>query len=69
MSVKEAFEVSAGWVFIELAKKIGKELGWKPKETFETGMAQTVRWYLDNSWWYQKILDGTYQMQRIGESK
>ncbi len=51
------------------ASKIDKELGWRPKETFETGMAKTVHWYLDSSWWYQKILDGTYRMERIGGSK
>lgn len=51
------------------ASKIYNELGWKPKETFETGMKKTIRWYLDNSWWYQKILDGSYRLERIGEIK
>lgn len=48
------------------ASKIEKELGWKPKESFETGMIKTIQWYLDNSWWYQKILDGSYRLERIG---
>jgi dTDP-glucose 4,6-dehydratase len=51
------------------ASKIYKDLGWKPKETFESGISKTIQWYLDNSWWYQKILDGTYKMQRIGDLK
>ncbi len=37
------------------ASKIKKELGWKPLETFETGIKKTVRWYLDNPSWYKKL--------------
>ena len=48
------------------ASKIDNELGWKPKETFETGLRKTVLWYLDNQNWWQPILDGTYQTQRLG---
>jgi len=48
------------------ARKIEAELGWLPSETFETGLRQTVHWYLDNqewcSSWYQKGFAG----QRIG---
>ena len=34
------------------ARKIERELGWRPRETFETGLRKTVRWYLDNpDWW------------------
>ena len=36
--------------------KIKKDLGWKPKETFETGLRKTVEWYLLNNEWYQNIL-------------
>lgn len=48
------------------ASKIAKELGWKPEETFETGLEKTVKWYLENKDWWQPILDGTYQCQRLG---
>lgn len=43
------------------ASKIYKELGWKPEETFETGLRKTVQWYLDNKEWWQAILDGSYR--------
>lgn len=43
------------------ASKIDRELGWKPKETFETGLRKTVEWYLNNKSWWQGILDGTYK--------
>lgn len=43
------------------AKKIDRELGWKPAETFETGMRRTVRWYLDNQPWVQNVTSGTYR--------
>ncbi|GGN37375.1 MULTISPECIES: dTDP-glucose 4,6-dehydratase [Marinomonas] len=48
------------------ASKIAKELGWKPEETFETGMRKTVQWYLDNQDWWQRVLSGDYQLHRIG---
>ncbi len=37
------------------ARKLERELGWKPAETFETGMAKTVRWYLDNQAWVAEV--------------
>jgi dTDP-glucose 4,6-dehydratase len=46
--------------------KIEQELGWRPTETFETGIEKTVRWYLDNQSWWQSILDRGYQAKRIG---
>jgi dTDP-glucose 4,6-dehydratase len=48
------------------ASKIKRELGWEPRETFETGIRKTVRWYLDNSDWWQPILDKKYAMERVG---
>lgn len=48
------------------ASKIGGELGWRPRESFETGMEATVRWYLDNRSWWQDIQAGTYQGERLG---
>jgi len=41
--------------------KIETELGWKPKYTFDTGIAETIQWYLDNTDWWQHILSGEYQ--------
>ena len=46
--------------------KIERELGWRPAETFETGLAKTVRWYLDAAAWWQSILDRGYKAERIG---
>ena len=43
------------------ATKITEELGWKPKYDFDTGIAQTIKWYLDNQDWWQSILSGDYQ--------
>jgi dTDP-glucose 4,6-dehydratase len=43
------------------ANKIEKELGWKPSETFETGIRKTVRWYLDNQQWVQDVTSGVYR--------
>ena len=48
------------------AAKIKKELGWQPRETFETGIRKTVLWYLENSRWTDSILDGTYRCERLG---
>ena len=49
------------------ASKIEQELGWVPEETFETGMRKTVQWYLDNKDWWQRVLDGSYCLERLGE--
>lgn len=46
--------------------KITTELGWKPRESFDSGLRKTVTWYLDNPEWWQPILDGTYRGQRLG---
>jgi dTDP-glucose 4,6-dehydratase len=43
------------------ARKIERELGWKPAQTFETGLRETVRWYLDNSAWLQEVTSGAYR--------
>lgn len=48
------------------ASKIERELGWRPQETFETGIEKTVSWYLENSWWWEPIRTGTYAGQRLG---
>lgn len=49
------------------ASKIECELGWKPEETFETGLRKTVAWYLNNREWWQRVLNGDYQLGRLGE--
>ncbi|NRP53625.1 MULTISPECIES: dTDP-glucose 4,6-dehydratase [unclassified Marinobacterium] len=51
------------------ASKIERELGWKPLETFETGLRKTVIWYLENRDWWLHVLDGDYRLDRIGEGK
>jgi dTDP-glucose 4,6-dehydratase len=43
------------------ATKIREELGWKPRETFETGLARTVAWYLDNAAWVAQVRSGEYR--------
>jgi len=48
------------------AGKIRRELGWRPLETFESGLERTVHWYLDNSAWWQRVLDGSYRLERVG---
>jgi len=49
------------------ACKIERELGWTPRETFTTGLEKTVRWYLENRRWWQRVLDGSYRLERRGE--
>lgn len=51
------------------ASKIERELGWKPKETFESGIRKTTIWYLDNEKWWSRVLDGSYQVARLGMVK
>jgi dTDP-glucose 4,6-dehydratase len=48
------------------AGRIERELGWRPAETFETGLAMTVRWYLENEGWWRRVLSGSYRLERIG---
>ena len=48
------------------AAKIGRELGWQPQETFESGIRKTVEWYLNHREWWQHVLDGSYRLERLG---
>ncbi|MBB6242657.1 dTDP-glucose 4,6-dehydratase [Rhodanobacter sp. MP1X3] len=48
------------------SSKLQNELGWQPSQTFETGIAQTVDWYLGNQSWSARVLDGSYRMERLG---
>ena len=41
--------------------KIEKELGWRPKETFETGLKKTIQWYIDNPKWIESVITGAYR--------
>ncbi len=51
------------------ASKIQNQLGWVPQESFETGLRKTVRWYLDNNNWTERVLSGAYQGERLGLEK
>ena len=49
------------------ADKIGRELGWRPQETFESGIRKTVQWYLAHRFtWCKHVQDGTYNRERLG---
>jgi len=48
------------------ASKLKDELGWRPAENFDTGIRKTVRWYLDNAWWWRPIREGKYSGERLG---
>ncbi|HZX76780.1 dTDP-glucose 4,6-dehydratase [Lysobacter sp.] len=50
------------------ASKLQSELGWSPSLTFEEGIAQTIDWYLANQPWVQRVLDGSYRLERIGQA-
>jgi len=48
------------------AAKVRRELGWAPRESFETGLRKTVRWYLDNPGWCARVRSGAYRGERLG---
>ena len=48
------------------ASKLKRELNWEPARTFEQGIAETVGWYLTNQAWVNRVLDGSYRLERIG---
>ena len=48
------------------AGKLQRELGWKPEETFATGIRKTVRWYLDHREWVERVTSGEYRGERLG---
>jgi dTDP-glucose 4,6-dehydratase len=48
------------------ATKIADELNWTPSETFESGIRNTVLWYLNNKTWWTRVLDGSYNRNRLG---
>jgi dTDP-glucose 4,6-dehydratase len=48
------------------ATKLETELGWRAKETFETGIEHTVRWFIDNPWWWEPLRTAGHGKARIG---
>jgi dTDP-glucose 4,6-dehydratase len=48
------------------AGKIQSELGWRPRHDFDEGLRQTVRWYLDNKGWWERVMSGAYRGERLG---
>ncbi len=48
------------------ASKIRNELGWRPRHSFETGLRQTVRWFLENRGWWERVMSGAYRGERLG---
>lgn len=51
------------------ATKLEIELGWKAEENFDTGLARTVDWYLENRWWWEPIRSGSYAGERLGKNE
>ena len=54
------------WRYAMDASKIGAELGWRPRESFDSGLRKTVAWYLDNRWWWEPIWSQRYRGDRLG---
>lgn len=50
------------------SSKLQRELGWSPTVTFEEGLARTIDWYLEHQPWVQRVLDGSYRLERIGRA-
>ncbi len=48
------------------AGKIRSELGWRPRHNFDDGLRETVRWYLDNRGWWERVMSGAYRGERLG---
>jgi dTDP-glucose 4,6-dehydratase len=55
------------WRYAIDCRKIERELGWQPKETFATGIRKTVGWYLENREWTRRIEEGSYRLERLGQ--
>src|SRR5688572_24548561 len=48
------------------SSKLERELGWRPRETFDSALRKTVRWYLENRQWWERVRSGTYRGERLG---
>ncbi len=51
------------------ASKLESELGWRAEETFDSGIAKTVNWYLENAWWWRPLREKIYSGERLGLMK
>lgn len=51
------------------ASKIKNDISWTPNETFESGISMTVQWYLENSYWWERVLSGDYKLNRVGNNE
>ncbi len=51
------------------SSKLQRELGWHPSQSFESGIEHTVDWYLEQQPWVQRVLDGSYRMERLGAAR
>lgn len=51
------------------ASKIKNQLGWKPENDFESGLRKTMRWYLDNTEWLERVTSGAYRGERLGTTE
>ena len=49
--------------------RIKRELGWEPEESFDSGLARTIDWYLGNAWWWEPIRSGRYAGERLGAGR
>jgi len=54
---------------MEIITKIANKLNWTPDETFATGIRKTVKWYLENTVWCNRVKDGSYHGERLGVIK
>jgi dTDP-glucose 4,6-dehydratase len=50
------------------ASKVRRELGWSPRETFDSGIGKTVAWYLANAGWTERVMSGAYRGERLGDT-
>ncbi|MFO0788227.1 MAG: dTDP-glucose 4,6-dehydratase [Pirellulales bacterium] len=48
------------------ATKLQREVGWKPRHSFDAALAKTVRWYLENAEWFERVTSGKYERERLG---
>ena len=49
------------------SSKIKNDLGWEPNESFESGIRKTLKWYLDNETWTERVISGEYKLERLGK--
>jgi dTDP-glucose 4,6-dehydratase len=57
------------WRYAMDDAKLRRELGWRPRDSLESGLRKTVRWYLDNRAWWEPIRSGRYRGERLGRGR